>query len=191
MQLLYVSRKMRCEPAAADVCLAARTLPEMKRFVEADVHLAGRAKRRQVAQESPGDLQRARMQRTELPAVERPSRGVTQFVEVAQLRHLDEILGVAEQIDDRDDLDPDARGGGHQAGELPAAVGVAPGDARQAWVFHRVLEVKIELLIAPFRIARQPLQQKVEALHLAREVPLKSPDRQMLQRRGSAHGFNS
>ena len=78
------------------------------------MHLAGRAKGRHVAEEFPGDLQRERMQRTELPAVERLPRGVAQFVEVAQLRHLDEILRMAEQIDDRDDLDPDARGGVHQ-----------------------------------------------------------------------------
>ena len=57
--------------------------------------------------------------------------------------------------------------------KLSVAVGVASRHARQARVFHRILDVKVELLITPFRIARQPFQQEVEAFHLARQIPLK------------------
>src|SRR5664280_3216882 len=116
------------------------------------------------------------MSRTDLPVRERTARGVAEFVQVAQLRSLDEILRVTEQIDDWHHLDSRAQGRSNQPFQLPMGESIAPRHARQARVLHRVLEVKVEFLITPFGIARQPLQQKVETLHLAREIPLKSPN---------------
>jgi hypothetical protein len=83
---------------------------------------------------------------------------------------------VAEEVDDGDDADPDPGGLADQPGELALAVGVPAGDAGQAGEFDRVLQVEVELAVAPVRVARQLREEPVEALHLAAEVPLERRD---------------
>src|ERR1035437_3374127 len=140
--------------------------------------LARGAKRSHVAEERLGNLKGARMQRAELTAFERRAVGGAEFVEVAQLRSLDEVLGMSEQIDDRDDPDTSARGGINQFGELLVSIGVAARDRRQAGVFDGVFEMQIEFLVTPVGVTRQEFEQHVESLDLPGKIPLEGTDHQ-------------
>ena len=173
MQPADMAGKMSGQPLPRDFRTATRALAEVKRLVEADVHLPGRAERRHVAQEFPGDLRRARMQGADLAAFARPAGSVAQFVQVAQSGHLDEILGVSEQVDDGHDAEA---GGGrrvHEPRHLLIGISIGARDGGQARIFDRILQVQIKLLITPVGVAGQPLQKKIEPLHLAGEIPLK------------------
>ena len=141
-----------------DLGPAARTAAEEERLVEADVNLAGGAKRRDVAQQLRRHLQSARMQRTDLTAFERAALGITQFVQIPPMRHFDQVLGVTEQADDRHDADAGGRRGSHQSREFVVGICVIPGDVRQTGVLDRILEVKVEFLVTPFGVARQPVE---------------------------------
>ena len=120
----------------------------------------------------PGDFRQARVQGTDLPADERVATRIPQFVEVAQVGMLDQVLGVPEQIDDRHHTDAIAGGTEHQLAQFLVSIGVAASDARQTGVVHRIFQVQIKLLIAPRSITRQQLFQEVWPLDLPGEVPL-------------------
>jgi hypothetical protein len=115
------------------------------------------------------------MSRSSASAISRV-RGCAEFVEVAQLRSFDEVLGMAEQIDDRYDPDASACGGINQFGELPVRIGVAARDRRQARVFDGVFEMQIEFLVAPVGVTRQEFEQHVESLDLPGKIPLEGTD---------------
>jgi len=141
------------------------------------VYESGGAEGRDVAQEFLRDFERARMERADLPALQWGSVGRTQLVEVAEFGRLDEILRVAEQVDDGHDADAGAGRGFDEADELFLRIGIAPRHAGQARKLHGVLEMKVKFLVTPVGVARQPLQQKIQPFNLAGEIPLKSTNR--------------
>ena len=105
VQPLHVAPEMRLEPDLGDLGGAERVPAEAERLVEADVDLPGGAEGRDVAQERVGHLEDPRVERAHLAALERRTVGSPQLVQVAQLRHLDQVLGVPEEVDDRNDAD--------------------------------------------------------------------------------------
>src|SRR5580704_8545477 len=127
------------------------------------------------------------MQRAELAALQWRSIRDAHLVEVAQPGSFDQILRMAEQVDDRHDADAGTGRGPDEAGELFLRIGIAPRHAGQAGKFHGVLEVEVKFLVTPFRVARQPLQQKIQPLNLAGEVPLKSAAHGLLSLRPCVH----
>ncbi len=149
---------------------------EVKRFVEADVNFACRAEWRHVSQQFLRDLKRARMQWANLTAFQGRSIWRTEFVQVVQFGHLDQVLRVPEEIDDRNDLDARFGRGVHEAAELFVRVSVAARNAGQARVFDGILEMEVHLVITPLGVARQLRDKPVESLHLTSEVPLKRAD---------------
>ena len=177
MQPVHMAGEMRRQSDAVDFLPAQGVLAEVERLVEPDVDLARGAKRRHVAQQFFRNPQQARVQRADLAAGERRAILRAQLVEFAQLRHLDQVLGVAEQVDDGHNLDAHARGGVHEARKLFVGIGIAPGHAGQAGKLDGVLEVDVQLLVAPVGVAGQLREQPVEPLHLAGEVPLEGAGR--------------
>src|SRR5258708_8113705 len=120
------------------------------------------------------------MQRTDLAVRQGPVAFIPQFVQLAPLRVIDEVLGVTEQVDDGPNPDAVLRRRQHEFAQLLVGVGIRPPDARQAGVVYRVFQVQVKLLIAPRRVARQQCQQEIQPLHLARKIPLKGFDRRGL-----------
>ena len=116
------------------------------------------------------------MQGTYLALLKRPACAVAQFVEVSQIGVLDEVLGMPEEIHDRDDTDSALRRLRNQEAKVLVRIGVIAADARKAGVINGVFKVKVEFLVSPLGIAGQQALQHVEALDLAGQIPLKGFD---------------
>lgn len=113
------------------------------------------------------------MQRANLSDLEWRAVGRAKFVEITKLGNLDEILCMPEKIEDWNDLDSYASRGVHQPAKLLVSVSVFAGDFRQTWILDGIFEMKMQLLVSPFRIPRQLRQQPIQSLNLPCEVPLK------------------
>ncbi len=155
VEAVDVAGEMRREADAGDLGAGERVLAEVEGFVEADMDFARSAKGRHVAEELVGDFEGARVERAELAAFERGTVGRAEFVEVAQAGRFYEVLGVAEEIDDGDDLEAGAGGGGDEFLEVAGGVGVGAGDAGEAGVGDGVFEVQVKLVVAPVGVAGQ------------------------------------
>ena len=182
VEAVDVACEMRGETDAGDLGATERVFAEVEGFVEADMDFARGAEGRHVAQKFVGDFEGARVERTNLAAFERGAVGRTEFVEVAQLRGFYQVLGVAEEVDDGDDLDSGVGGGGDEFLEFAGRVGVGAGDAGEAGVGDGVFEVEVKLVVAPVGVAGKLREEEVEALDLAGEVPLEGADHRLREK---------
>jgi len=92
MQPINVSGEMPSDPDARDFILAAGALSEVKRFIKPNVNFAGGAIRRDIAQKFFRYLASARMEWAELAMLAGLAVLITNFVQIAPFRMLDEIL---------------------------------------------------------------------------------------------------
>ena len=65
-----------------------------------------------------------------------------------------------------------------EARQVAVPVRVPAGDARQAGVGDGVLQVQVQLLVPPIRVAGQLGEQPIQPLDLPRQVPLEGADRE-------------
>ena len=93
------------------------------------------------------------MARADLAGWQRAPVRVAEFVQLAQCRDLDEILRVPEEIHDGHHAEADAGGSLDETRQIAVPVRVPAGDARQAGVGDGVLQMQVQLLVSPIRIA--------------------------------------
>jgi hypothetical protein len=141
VQAIDMAGEMGGETAVGDFGAAARATAEVEGFVEAGVDFPRGAERRGVAYQFFGDAEEIRVQRADLAARERGAVGCAKFVQIAKRGDLDEVLCVAEEIDDGDRADAVARGGVDEPLKLTVRVSAGAGDAGQRRIFDGVLKM--------------------------------------------------
>src|SRR5690606_10018667 len=109
-QSFHMVGKMRRAPNPRDLLPTQRTPAQVGRLVQTNMHVAWGAKSRNGPQEFLRHLKRTGMHGTDLPGLPRRTIWRAEFVQLTQLRNLDQVLGVPEQIDDRNYLDANASG---------------------------------------------------------------------------------
>ena len=82
------------------------------------------------------------MERADLTAWKRGAIGSAEFVEVAELRHFDQVLRVTEEVDNGDGANAVPGGGVHEAAEIAVRIGVGARDGRERRVFDGVLRCR-------------------------------------------------
>ena len=124
-----VSGEVPSETDAGNLRLAEGMPAEVEGLVEAYVDFACGAKRRHVPDQAGGGLERPGVQRADLAALQGGTIRRAELVQIPKPGILDEVLGVPQQIDDRDDADAGATRGRDQALKVAVGVGIRPGEA--------------------------------------------------------------
>ena len=150
--------------------------PQAEGFIEAHMHLACGTIGRDIADQGIGDVEHPGVDRANLAPLQGKAVGPAKLVQLPELRHLNQVLGMPEQIHDGNDTDADSGCLAHELLELAARVGVPPGYRGEARELDGVLQVDVELAVAPVGVPGKLLEEPVQALDLPRQVPLEGLD---------------